>query len=141
MRAFPPILVFLLAIAPALADVDGFTTPSGNIECAAGIGDGIPSDINCRIFERSGPPPVPHLAKCNDALGYEFSMREYGTVTAKCGLPAPPPASRSPDGNAVRYGGAVKYGGIVCRSSTSGLECRNADGHGFFLSRGRQSVF
>jgi hypothetical protein len=141
LRAFPPVLVFLLAMAPALADVDAFTTPSGNIECDAGIGDGIPSDINCRICERSGPPPTPPLAKCGETLGYEFSMHEYGAVIAKCGLPAPPPTSRSPGNNAVKYGDTVKFGRIVCRSSTSGLECRNADGHGFFLSRGRQAIF
>ena len=73
-----------------------------------------------------------------DAPGYEFSMREHGAVTVKCSQVAP---SVTLPGNAVRYGGAARYDGIVCRSSTSGLECRNADGHGFFLSRGRQSAF
>jgi surface antigen len=63
-------------------------------------------------------------------------MRERGHVTVKCGRTAPASID-----NAVKYGGTVKYEGIACRSSTNGLECRNADGHGFFLSRARQSVF
>jgi hypothetical protein len=32
-------------------------------------------------------------------------------------------------------------GGITCTSSEKGLECRNGDGHGFFLSKGKQELF
>ena len=39
------------------------------------------------------------------------------------------------------YGETGHFGQIVCTSSRQGLECRNADKHGFFLSRARQSVF
>nr|WP_297971004.1 DUF6636 domain-containing protein [uncultured Amaricoccus sp.] len=39
------------------------------------------------------------------------------------------------------YGRALDFRDIFCQSSRNGLECRNADGHGFFLSRARQSVF
>ena len=38
------------------------------------------------------------------------------------------------------YGRTGEVPGISCRSSREGLECRNADGRGFFLSRARQSV-
>jgi hypothetical protein len=138
MRAIPLVLIFLLSIAPAVADVDPFNTPSGNVQCSAGLGEGEPADVYCTIFERSGPPSIPRLAQCSAAPGYEFSMSEHGTVTVKCSQFTRP---ASPGGNAVRYGDARRYGGIVCRSSTSGLDCRNADGHGFFLSRARQSVF
>ena len=141
MRALPPVLVVLLATAPALADVDWFKTPSGNIDCTVGIGDGLPSDIECTIFERSGPPAMPRPVGCNDALGRQFSMRERGTVTVECGRPGSRPASPSPGDNVMRYSDTGKFGGIVCRSSESGLECRNADGHGFSLSRRRQSVY
>jgi hypothetical protein len=134
MPALLSILVVLLATFPALADVDVFTTPSRNIQCTMGLGDSIPSDIDCTIFEHTGPPPTPGPA-CK-ASGYEFSMRERGPVTVKCGRTAPDSID-----NAVKYGSTVKYEGIACRSSTNGLECRNADGHGFFLSRARQSVF
>jgi hypothetical protein len=140
MRGLSALAIFMTT-APALADVDVFTTPSGNIECSVGLGDRIPADINCTIFERSAPPPTSRSANCNDALGYEFSMHDQGAVTTKCGPTGRLSSSPSSGNNAVRYGDTVKFGRIVCRSSTSGLECRNADGHGFFLSRGRQSVF
>jgi hypothetical protein len=139
MRVLLSVLAVLLTIAPALADVAPFTTPSGNIQCSAGIDRGTPSDVYCTIFDRAGPPPAPGLANCNDAFGYEFSMGERGAVTVKCGRF--PRDLASAGDNPVSYGSTVKYGGIVCRSSTSGLGCRNADRHGFFLSRRRQSVF
>jgi hypothetical protein len=138
VRAFSSILVVLLSIARAFGDDDPFVTPSGNIQCIGRLGYGIPAEVHCTIFDRSGPPSISRLAQCNDAPGYEFSMHEHGAVTVKCSQVGP---SVTLPGNAVRYGGAVRYDGIVCRSSTSGLECRNADGHGFFLSRARQSVF
>jgi hypothetical protein len=63
------VLAIFMTIATAFADVDPFNTPSGNIQCSAGIGDGIPSDVYCTIFEHDGPPPTPGLAKCSDAFG------------------------------------------------------------------------
>ena len=71
MRALPLAVVVLMTTVPALADVDRFTTPSGNIHCTVGTGEA-PSDIECMIFERSGPPATPRLAKCNDILGHQF---------------------------------------------------------------------
>ena len=75
----------------------------------AGLGYGIPAEVHCTIFDRSGPPSISRLAQCNDAPGYEFSMREHGAVTVKCSQVGP---SVTPPGNAVRYGGAVRYDGI-----------------------------
>jgi hypothetical protein len=139
MRLPLSLLVVLLASAPALADVDSFKTPSGNIACNGGVDYDVPSDIECTIFERSGPPAMPLHAGCNEALGHQFSMRERGVVKVACGQPGLR-AATSGD-NVIQYGETAKFGGIVCRSSKSGLECRNTDGHGFSLSRQRQSVF
>ncbi|MGD9614798.1 MAG: DUF6636 domain-containing protein [Alphaproteobacteria bacterium] len=138
MRAVPSVLVVLLTTAPALADVTPFKTPSGNIECLVGTGEG-PADIECAIFDRSGPPTTPRPAGCNDVWGYRFSMGERGVVTVECGRPGP--RNTAPGVDVAQYGGIGKFGAIVCRSLRSGFECRNVDGHGFFLSRQRQSVF
>jgi hypothetical protein len=91
------------------------------------------------IFERSGPPTTPRSAGCDDIWGYRFSMGSRGAVTAECGQPGS--SNTAPGVDVARYGDTGKFGAIVCRSSESGFECRNADGHGFFLSRRRQSVF
>jgi hypothetical protein len=39
------------------------------------------------------------------------------------------------------YGRRYTWRGITCVSATTGLTCRNASGHGFFLSRRRQRIF
>ena len=51
------------------------------------------------------------------------------------------PPGGAPGGDVAQYGQTGRFGGITCLSSQQGFECRNADGHGFFLSRKRQSVF
>lgn len=39
------------------------------------------------------------------------------------------------DAPVLAYGRSWKRDGITCESRTSGLRCRNADGHGFSLAR------
>ena len=136
-----PGLVLLLAAAPAFADVEGFQTPTGNISCSVGQGEGL-ADIDCTIYERAGPPATPRLARCNAAWGHRFLMQEHGVAKAECGPSiGSVPHGPDPSTRTVKYGVTEKFGGIVCRSSASALECHNADGHGFSLSRQRQSIF
>jgi hypothetical protein len=130
-------LIAALVASPAIADVALFKTPSGNIECSVGTGEG-PSDIECVIFEHSGPSTAPRPAGCS-VWGYQFSMRGRGVVAVGCGRPEARAAGSGDD--IAQYGRTGRFGDIVCRSSTRGLDCRNADGHGFFLSRRLQSVF
>lgn len=133
------LLVALLAAAaaPALADIFPIRTPSGNIGCSAGVGDGTASsDIICEIVERSGPPAAPRPGGCAGAWGHIFWLKERGPVQMQCG-----PARGRPGGDVAEYGQTGRFGAITCLSGREGFECRNADGHGFFLSRKRQSVF
>ena len=132
------IFFFLLAPASTLADVTPFKTPSGNIECVVGTGEA-PSDIECVIFKRSGPPTTRRPASCKETWGRRFSMGARGVVKIGCGGPGP--RNTAPGVSVAHYGVTGRFGGITCHSSKRGLECRNADGHGFFLSRRRQSVF
>ena len=136
---FRSILVcFFLSLAPATqADVWSFATPSGNIECWVGEDVG-QSDISCTIFSRSKPASVPQLANCPLNQGVTVMMLNRGYVSANC-----TPTGNRPGGaqQTADYGVTGTFGGFVCRSSTRGLECRNEDGHGFFLSRALQRVF
>ena len=141
VRTLLPVMVVLLATPPVLADVSVFQTPSGNILCSVGTGEA-PTDIDCTIFERSGPPATPRLAGCNAAGGHRFWMRVHGVVKAECGRPSGSVPHGPERGiSIVPYGDTEEFDGIVCHSLTTGLECRNADGHGFSLSRQRQSIF
>ncbi len=134
MRAL--VLLIIPLASPAAADVFPFQTPSGNIVCFVGLGEG-PSDIECTIHERSGPPAVPAPAGCAGPWGHVFAMSSSGPVTMSCGLAGTPGGA----GDVAAYGQTGEFDGIVCRSSEQGLDCRNLDGHGFFLSRRVQSAF
>jgi hypothetical protein len=127
--------VGLVAATSALASP--FKMPSDNIRCTSDVHNGQPSDIVCTILERSGPTTTPPPPECKIEWGYTFELGGRGDVKAACGGPI------ALDGGVpvLGYGRTWTLGGVICVSSESGLECRNADGRGFLLSRGRQSVF
>ncbi|RJL06597.1 DUF6636 domain-containing protein [Paracoccus siganidrum] len=130
------VVVCLLMAMPAVADVFTFETPSGNVDCSVGMeADG--ADIICVIHDRHGPPALPRPAGCNAAWGHVFMMRDRGPVQMACRDPGPNVQffEQAP------YGVTGEFGGFTCHSSQQGLECRNQDGRGFFLSRAVQRVF
>jgi hypothetical protein len=128
-------LVFWMAL-PATADVWTFETPSQNIQCIVGEGFEF-SDIECTIIEYHSAPFVPRPSWCQSNWGHTFRMRDRGHVEMVC---QPLNASKGAQ-HTADYGVTGEFGGFVCHSSRQGLECRNLDGHGFFLSRGRQTLF
>lgn len=132
------LLVLGLVALPfgAEADVWTFETPSENIQCVVGEDFG-GSDLTCTIIERQGPPALPRPAGCGSDWGHVFFMGNRGSVSMEC-----KPLDRSKGGfSRAEYGVRGEFGGFVCHSEKTGLECRNEDGHGFFLSRRSQRVF
>jgi hypothetical protein len=133
---FPTVLATLICTGPAHADVFGFETPSGNIDCTVGLEANM-SDIHCIIAERNGPPARPAPVDCNGHWGHDFLMRDRGPVLMLC----EDVLRNETWADKAQYGVRGRFGGITCQSSEKGFECRNRDGHGFFLSRARQQVF
>ncbi|MFV2053929.1 DUF6636 domain-containing protein [Aliiroseovarius sp. YM-037] len=132
-------LIFLMITAtasPTIADVWTFETPSENIQCV--VGEGVNgADLECTIIEHHSAPAAPRPTNCTSDWGHSFLMFDTGPVQMICG-----PLNRNRDGfERAEYGVTGQFGGITCHSSRNGLECRNSDGHGFFLSRARQTVF
>ncbi|WP_298848528.1 DUF6636 domain-containing protein [uncultured Ruegeria sp.] len=126
----------LLSATPATSDVWSFETPSENIQCSVGL-SADSSDIQCTIIEKSGQPAMPRPANCQSDWGHDFLMFDTGSVEMLC-----QPLSRNRDAQGrAEYGATENFGGFTCSSSTKGLECRNRNGHGFFLSRAVQRVF
>jgi hypothetical protein len=125
---------FLASVSQA--DVWTFETPSENIQCS--VGEGVNgSDIYCTIIERRGEPALPRPAGCQSDWGHDFFMLNKGSVEMLCR-----PLNRNRDGfSRAEYGVTGEFGGFTCHSSKKGLECKNQDGHGFFLSRAVQRVF
>ncbi len=133
-RAF---LAFLLtSVSPAQADVWTFETPSENIQCSVGEGHEF-SDIECTLNAYNSAPFIPRPDWCQYDWGHTFRMKDRGHVEMVC----KPHRPHTGGFHRADYGVEGKFGGFTCFSSTSGLECRNLDGHGFFLSRGQQTLF
>lgn len=126
-----------LLCVPAHADVSPFQSPSGNIQCTLGEGFEGPADVECTIVERGGQPAAPALAACGAGTAHNFAMSERGSVQVSC---VSAPRGRSL-GAEVPYGVTATWGALACTSTRRGFECRNGDGHGFFLSRASQRVF
>ncbi len=124
------------AALPAHADVWTFETPSENIQCVVGMGQNA-SDLECTIIDTESPPAAPRPAGCNSDWGHTFFMYDTGFVQMRC-----EPLNRNKGGfDRAEYGVTGEFGGFTCHSSQKGLDCRNRDGHGFFLSRRLQQVY
>lgn len=128
--------LFLLSAGTARPDVFMFQTPSGNIVCSVGLG-AASADVLCQIVERNGPPALPQPLACAATWGHEFMLFETGPTQMRCGNRP----GRAPGVEVAPYGETGRFGDITCISTQQGFECRNRDGHGFFLSRARQTVF
>lgn len=130
-----PILACLAAI-PAAADVWTFESPSENIQCVVTINGGR-SELACTIYQRRGRPAAPKPANCTADWGHSFELSETGKPRMVC-----EPIRRGLDsGLQADHGTTGKFGGFACKSTRKGLDCRNRDGHGFFLSDTRQRLF
>ncbi|MBN9888843.1 DUF6636 domain-containing protein [Salipiger abyssi] len=129
-----PIAFLVLAglAAPVAADVSPFRTPSDNVRCWIGTGEG-PPDLSCEIVEINGAPNVARPASCSGPWGHKYELLSHGDVRLECGAPV---KGASPPGvDVAPYGVSSDWGGISCLSERSGLRCQNVDGHGFLLSR------
>jgi hypothetical protein len=130
-------LLLLCGPGAAGATVISFRTPSGNIGCvyASGLGGG-PS-LRCDI--RSGLKPKPPRPRgCVDLdWGDSYELSRTGRAVVTCHGDT----AILQNARVLRYGTTWARGGFSCSSRVSGLRCRNASGHGFFLSRSRSYRF
>jgi hypothetical protein len=138
----------LLAITAALAALGGtctaqaddltfFHTPSGNIHCLA-VASAAGNIMDCEILAKVEAQPIaPRPADCELDWGNRFALGETGEAQLGCAGDT----VRDDSGATLAYGNSFALGRITCASSEKGLECRNGDGHGFFLSRARQELF
>jgi hypothetical protein len=129
-------LVLVLAPGAAGSSLTSFRTPSGNIGCvyASGLGPG-PS-LRCDIRSRLRPRP-PRPRGCDLDWGDSYELNRTGRALLTChGDTAILPRAR-----VLRYGSSWTRSGFVCTSRVSGLRCRNASDHGFFLSKQRSYRF
>ena len=111
-----------------------FATPSGKIGCGV-FRD--PTTLRCDTkyetsFSRSG-----HTCTEGD-YGHAFEVGQSGAGKAICAVDTVLSAT---DTHTIPYGKTWLLGPFSCTSRTSGLTCRNGQGHGLSLSKEKQTLF
>lgn len=109
----------------AIADLVGFTSPSGNVGCYLE-----PTTVRCDILERDWtPPPRPADCEFDYGQGIDLSVGEAPTFvcagdTALGG------------GTPLEYGTSISAGPLTCDSAETGITCRDSTTtHGFTIAR------
>lgn len=119
----------------AMADGFGFQTPSGNIYCNGQVGGG--GGISCVIVERTGKLAQSKPGSCSGVWGHEYELEGSGRASLSCSSKP----SRVDYTDIAPYGVSADFGDISCTSERTGFTCSNKSGHGFFLSRRKQTIF
>jgi len=123
MRIFA--LALILAGTTASTSPEFFRSPTGNIGCAYAAGE-----LRCDV--RDGVKPLPPAPKsCDYDWGQGFWLHETGKASIVCAGD-----TALGNGKVLPYGQTWKRDGLSCASSSDGFRCKNAAGHGFFISRG-----
>ncbi len=131
------LLLFALSIPAQSDELISFHTPSNNIHCM-GIVSTTGNSIDCEIRKiESVTPVLPKPADCELDWGQRFTVSQSGPAMLVCHGDT----VQDPNGMVLDYGKSFSLEGLVCTSSEMGLECKNSEKHGFFLSRARQALF
>ena len=126
----------LSATASAVNLLPGFRSPSGNIRCYVGPG----TTLRCSIAQASYARRLQERClRPNgsgvDWHGFELGSSGKGAVTCSGGI-LYNPATQRPSYRLLPYGATWRHAGFTCTSRITGVTCRNAAGHGLFVSRG-----
>jgi hypothetical protein len=123
----------LALVAAAPASAFWFQTPSHNIACT-----GDAKYIRCDTrFRTKYSDQRYRPAKCDLDWG-PLTMGPKGRADVLCAGDT----ALNPKASVLGYGKSKLYGGkFRCTSRTSGLRCQNRSGHGWFLSKQKQSIF
>lgn len=120
---------------PAMADII-FNSPSGNISCGS-FDDH--TAVSCYIAHKDNPKPAkpkPKSCRYGD-WGNEFWLDNKGKADMGCYTDFP----YFENAKILPYGKSINGRGWTCTSQTTGMRCVNKDGHGFSLSRAKQTLF
>jgi hypothetical protein len=122
--------------SPAFAEETvSFQSPSGNIQCVISTGDF--GDVRCDILQFT-PSRLPAPEDCAFQWGRSFGVN---AAAAQGYLMCVSDDLSGATPYTLGYGEVVERGGYRCSSEKTGMTCTNQTGHGFSLSRAKQSLF
>jgi len=117
---------------PETADLDSFSSPSGNIGCVV-----TPIAARCDIRERDWAPPPPPPG-CELDYGQGLEVPAGGAADLVCAGDT----ALDPQHRVLSYGDEVEVGLLTCASAEDGVTCRDREtGRGFFIARERYELF
>jgi hypothetical protein len=125
-------LVFA-ATASSATRLPGFRSPSGNIACLLVSGPTLRCDIGHSNYSKTLQTQCMSRASI-DWHGFELGRTTKGAVTCSGGI-LYNPGTQSPAYVKLSYGKNWRQGAFTCQSRRDGVTCRNASGHGLFISR------
>lgn len=129
-------MAFVLLASPVLADETVFIqSPTGNIQCAISTGDY--SGVRCDILDFT-PSFEQNAPDCEFDWGSSFGIdaeAEQGYLLCVSDAVA------GGEPETLDYGGVKQLGPYICASEKTGISCSNLAGHGFALSKAKQSLF
>ena len=143
-RPVPRAILFGLALlavcvpsaAAAATRLPGFHSPSGNIKCLY-----LPNEpmLLCHIGQASYAKTLQALCigpsgTGVDWHGFTLGATKAGQVNSYGGIQYNPTTQRPSYVNQP-YGTSWRHGAFTCASRITGVTCRNARGHGLFISR------
>jgi len=109
----------------------GFRSPTTNIRCF------VVHKLYCYIGSSNYAASLQNLCMHRDGLdwhGFELGSRTRGRVF--CTSNSPYDLGRQqPSNRILQYGRSFHRGSFTCTSRVTGVTCRNANGHGLFVSR------
>jgi hypothetical protein len=139
----PAIAIAVLGLAFGVAAatgarLPGVKTPSRNISCFfVPIKPTTHGSLLCDIKQASYLRAAQDACQARSGLDWHgFTLSSSGKATLVCAGGAMYDIGRdTPAYTVLAYGRTWSYRGFTCTSRVTGLTCRNADGHGLFLSR------
>ncbi len=135
MRKILCALLMTSAFPAAAQDYVQFQSPSGNIACYMEGGEGF---ARCDIGQMTAQSHPNRPADCELDYGNAFGI---GANDARGAALCYGDTVAMPDLPVLSYGEAATLAGISCTSAKTGMRCVNAAGHGFDISKGKQSLF
>jgi hypothetical protein len=129
-------LRFAATMIVALTPLPGFHSPSGNIKCL--YVPGAPM-LLCEIGQANYAKRLQEQCMMPsgagvDWHGFTLGPTKRGQVNCSGGILYNPTTQRPSYVN-LPYGTRWRHGVFACASRVTGVTCRNARGHGLFISR------
>lgn len=112
-----------------------FHTPSGNITCLISLGEY--AEARCDMKHLT-PSFTTAPTDCALAWGKSFSIAADDSIGQ---IPCVGDAVIAPAGVALGDGETISLWMFTCTSQKSGITCTNGSGHGFALSKAKQTLF